>query len=424
MTSPHTNVTINLHEGDEDMCRLIELLDEIVDVRGSCGKRHSLLHILVMSVCAMLHGFNSFDDIYDYAKAHEAWLDGLLRLWNGIPCARTINNVFRLVPPEAFLEAFMKWVNETIERALGCQIIIDGKAMRAAAEKATNGNTPYIVSAYLADLGISIGQKRVDDKTNEITEIPKLLELLNIEGCIITIDAIGTQEKIMNQIKKQKGDFVLPLKENQRGTYAEVQAFFQEAITEKDLVQILSNPLYEYISHYKSLNGEDFEVYVKREKAHGRKTNRIYIKTESTAWMTNQKFKHVNCLVMVITLTTVNDNSAKYYVSSINLPCQELGKIIRKHWQIENNLHWVLDMYFYEDLSRIRKDNAMENMSLLRKLVYNIIKLDTRYDKINKNGNIIKLSTKRKINRYNLYPSEFEELLFEFLPSLNRVDVK
>ena len=119
---------------------------------------------------------------------------------------------------------------------------------------------------------------------------------------------------------------------------------------------------------------------------------------------------------MAINNTTVHDNSVRYYFSSIDLPVEEIGKIIRKHWQIENNLHWVLDMYFYEDLSRNRKDNALENLSILRKLCYNIIKMDKRYDKENKNENIIKLSTKRKMNRYVNYPKEFEELLFKIIP--------
>jgi len=400
------------------MFRLIEVLSEITDVRDSRGKRHSLMHVLIMSVCAMLHGYNDFEDIYDYAKANEGWLDSKLKLWNGIPCARTINNVFRIIPAEAFMTAFMKWINIVVERATGCQIIIDGKGIRAAADKVRNGNTPYVVSAYLADLGISIGQKRIADKTNEIIAIPEVIKLLEIEGCIITIDAIGTQTKIMNLIKKKGADFVLPLKENQRGVYAEAAAYFEEVLTREDIANILSNPRYEYSCEYISLSGERLEIYVCREKAHGRRAERIYVKTRNVDWLKDGRFTHVVNVVKVITITTVHDNSEKYYVSSIELPVVELGKIIRKHWQIENNLHWVLDMYFYEDLSRITKDNALENMALLRKLVYNIIKLDNRHDTLNKNGNMVQLSLKRKINRYNLYPDEFEELLFSFLPAL------
>jgi predicted transposase YbfD/YdcC len=400
------------------MPKLIETLSKIIDVRDSRGKRHSLLHVMVIAICAMLQGYNDFEDIYDYAKAKEDWLNEKLKLWNGIPCARTMNNIFRLIPAEVFITAFMEWINGIIERTTGEQIIIDGKGIRAAAEKAVNGNIPYIVSAYIADLGISIGQKRVSDKSNEITAIPELIELLEIEGCIITIDAIGTQTKIMDLIKRKKADFVLPLKENQRGVYAETAAYFDSVLYETDITKILSNPIYKYSMEYQTSTGEWLEVYVQRERAHGRKTERIYIKSRNVIWLKDERFKHVVNVVKVITHTTVHDNSIKYYVSSIDLPAIELGKIIRKHWQIENNLHWVLDLYFYEDLSRTNKDNALENLALLRKLVYNIVKLDNRHNRLNKNGNLVKLSTKRKINRYNLYPDEFEELLFSFLPSL------
>lgn len=403
------------------MLRLIELLSEITDVRDSQGKRHCLLHIMVIAICALLHGYHDFEDIYDYAKANEGWFNFLLKLWNGIPCSRTMNNVFRLIPAEAFLTLFMQWINELIEIKTGSQIILDGKGIRAAADKAHNGNTPYIVSAYIADLGISVSQKRVDSKSNEITAIPEVIELLNIEGCIITIDAIGTQAQIMNQIKKNKGDFVLPLKENQRGVYAEAEKYFNDMLSETDIAEILRNPLYEYDCKYKNKVGETFEVYVHRERVHGRNTERIYIKTDNVSWLKDDRFKHVTSPVKVITHTTVHDNSEKYYVSSISLTAKELGLIIRKHWQIENNFHWTIDMYLREDLCRVSKDMALENMALLRKLVYNIIMLDTRYDKLNKNGSLVKLSIKRKINRYNLYPKEFEELLFVFLPQISKI---
>lgn len=401
------------------MEKIIEIFSDITDVRDSKGKRHNLLHVVVIAVCAMLHGYNDFEDIHDYALANEEWFEEKLKLWNGIPCTKTMNNIFRLIPAEIFLKLFMRWINEIIGNQTGRQIILDGKGVRAAADKARNGNTPYIVSAYIADLGISISQKRVEDKSNEITAIPELIELLNIDGCIITIDAIGTQSEIMNLIKKNKGEFVLPLKGNQRGVYAEAEKYFSDMLDANDISEILRNPLYEYSIEYTNKMGELFEVYVHRENVHGRKTERIYIKSKNVSWLKDERFKHVTCLTKVITHTTIHDNSEKYFVSSISLPAVELGRIIRKHWQIENNLHWVLDMYFHEDLCRVSKDMALENMTLLRKLVYNIIKLDTRYDKVNKNGNLIKLSTKRKINRYNLYPEEFEQLLFFFLPTLS-----
>ena len=402
------------------MKRLIEMFEEIIDVRDSSGKRHCLSHILVMSVCGILQKRMDFEDIYDYARAHEKWFDKKLRLWNGIPSVGTFRNVFRLIPAETFLEIFLKWIKCIVKEKTGKQIIIDGKAIKGATEKCTNGNIPYIVSAYLADIGISIGQVKVDEKSNEIRAIPELLEILDIDGCIITIDAIGTQTEIMDKIIKKGGNFVLPVKMNNKGANQEAIEYFEDSI-EEDFKDIIKSKEKEEVKEYISKHGEKFEVYIKRENKHGRDEERIYVKSNNVEWLKNKKWKHIKSIVMAINNTTVHDNSVRYYFSSIDLPVEELAKIIRKHWQIENNLHWILDMYFYEDLSRNRKDNAMENLSILKKLCYNIIKLDTRYDKVNKNGNLIKLSTKRKMNRYIDYPNEFEELLFKVIPQIYKI---
>lgn len=407
------------------MERLIEMFEEIIDIRDSRGKLHSATHIMVMSVCGILNKCMDFEDIYDYAKAHEKYFNEKLNLWNGIPCSATFRNVFRVIPAESFLRVFMNWLKEIVNKQSKKQIIIDGKALRGAPEKCTNGNIPYIVSAYLADIGISIGQVKVDDKSNEITAIPELLEILDIEGCIITIDAIGTQTQIMDTIIKKCGNFVLPVKLNNKGVNKETIDFFNDAI-ENDFNKKINSKKKKDSLEYKNRYEERFEVYITREKTHGReeeKTHgreeeRIYIKTNNVKWLKDKKWKHIKSVVMAINNTTVHDNSIRYYFSSIDLPVEELAKIIRKHWQIENNLHWVLDMYFYEDLSRNRKDNALENLSILKKLCYNIIKMDKMYDRINKNGNLIKLSTKRKMNRYINYPNEFEELLSTIIPQI------
>ena len=388
------------------MEKLKEAFEKIIDVRDSKGKRHNLVHIIIMTVCAILKKNLDFEEIADYAKSQEKWFDEKLNLWNGVPCAGTFRNVFRIIPAEQFLRIFLEWINAIVTDKTGKQIIIDGKSIKAATEKCNNGNTPYIVSGYLADIGISIGEKKVDSKSNEITAIPELLELLEIEGCIITIDAIGTQEKIMNQIKEQKADFVLGLKKNQKGAYEEANNYFATAL-EKDFRNCIASKKKEDNIEYKISNNEQFPIYITRENSHGRNEERIYIKTTYTQCLTGKKWKHVKNIIKVICNTTIHDSSERIYISSIDLPIEELANIIRKHWQIENNLHWVLDMYFFEDLSRNRKDNSLENLSLLRKMCYNIIKLDDRYPK---------LSTKRKMNRYCNYPKEFEELLTEVLP--------
>lgn len=402
------------------MERLVEMFEEIIDIRDSSGKRHCLTHILVMSVCGILQKRMDFGDIYDYVKAHEKWFNKKLRLWNGVPSVGTFRNVFRLIPADNFLEIFLKWINCIVKEQTGKQIIIDGKAIRAATEKCTNGNIPYIVSAYLADIGISIGQVKVDDKSNEITAIPELLEILDIDGCIITIDAIGTQTEIMDKIIKKGGNFVLPVKMNQKGANKDTVDFFEDSI-EEDFKDKIKSKKKEDKLEYTNKYGENFEVYISRENTHGREEERIYVKSKNVTWLKNKKWRHVKSIIMAINNTTVHDDSVRYYFSSTDLPVEELAKIIRKHWQIENNLHWVLDMYFYEDLSRTRKDNALDNLSILKKLCYNIIKLDRRYDKVNKNGNLIKLSTKRKMNRYVDYPKEFEELLFKVIPQIYKM---
>lgn len=404
-------------DGDIKMKRLIEMFDEIIDVRDSRGKLHCATHIMVMATCGILNKCMDFEDIYDYAKSKEKYFNKKLNLWNGIPCSATFRNVFRVIPAESFLTVFMNWIKEIVEKQTGKQIIIDGKAIRGATEKCTNGNIPYIVSAYLADIGISIGQVKVDDKSNEISAIPELLKILDIDGCIITIDAIGTQTQIMDMIVDKGADFVLPVKMNNKGANKETIDFFKDSI-EEDFKELTKSKKKEELLDYINKHGEKFEVYITRENTHGREEERIYIKSNNTKWLKNKKWKHVKSIVMAINNTTIHDNSVRYYFSSTDIPVKDLAKIIRKHWQIENNLHWVLDMYFYEDLSRNRKDNAMENLSILKKLCYNIIKLDTRYDKINKNGNLIKLSTKRKMNRYVNYPDEFEELLCKIIPQI------
>ena len=350
------------------MERLVEMFEEIVDVRDSSGKRHCLTHILVMNVCGILQKRMDFEYIYDYAKVHEKWFDKKLNLWNGIPSVKTFRNVFRLIPAEQFLEIFLKWINCIVSEQSGKQIIIDGKAIRGATEKCIYGNIPYIVSAYLADTGISIGQVKVNDKSNEITAIPELLEILDIDGCIITIDAIGTQTEIIDTIIEKGGNFVLPVKMNNKGANKDTIDFFNDSI-EKDFNEKVKTKKkvdnLEYMNSYK----EKFEVYVTRENTHGREEERIYIKSNNINWLKDKKWKHIKCVIMAINNTTVHDNSIRYYFSSVDLPIEELARIIRKHWQIENNLHWVLDMYFYEDLSRNRKDNSMENLSILKKCV-------------------------------------------------------
>ncbi len=193
---------------------------------------------------------------------------------------RTFRNVFRIINPKEFLIIFMNWINEIIKNKKGKQIIIDGKAIRGATEKCTNGNIPHIVSAYLADIWIAIGQVKVDDKSNEITAIPELIDILDIDGCIITIDAIGTQIEIMDKLIKKGGNFVLPIKLNNKGTNKETIEFFKDEV-EEDFNKKINPKKKEENLEYRNSYEEKFEVYITRENRHGRGEERIYVKTNN-----------------------------------------------------------------------------------------------------------------------------------------------
>ena len=201
-----------------------EALEDPRDIRG---KRHELMNILIMTIYGILCGYTDFTNLADFLKVQEDYFTNLLNLENGTPSHDTLSNVFAIIDTKKFLEIFIEWIKELIKDN-GIHLSIDGKAIRSARDKINGGNTPYIVSAFLSDIGISVGQVKVDDKSNEITAIPELIKLLDIEGKIITIDAIGTQEEICNLItsKEKKGDYILKVKDNQKDLKDDIKTYF------------------------------------------------------------------------------------------------------------------------------------------------------------------------------------------------------
>lgn len=202
-----------------------EVLEDPRDIRG---KKHDLSNILVMTIYGILCGYTDFTNLADFIKVHEEYFTNLLSLENGTPSHDTFSNVFSMIDSKKFLELFIDWIKEIVEKN-GVHLSIDGKAIKSARDKINGGNTPYIVSGFLADIGISIGQVKVDDKSNEITAIPELINLLDIENRIITIDAIGTQENICNLItsKEKKGDYILKVKDNQKDLKDDIKTYFE-----------------------------------------------------------------------------------------------------------------------------------------------------------------------------------------------------
>lgn len=348
------------------MNNLIVYLRELEDPRDTRGLKHELTNIIVMSIYGILCGNTDCESIAYFLELRKEYFIKMLNLENGVPSADTLLRVFSIINPKKFMEIFSKWVNDIVKQKAsnmdGIKVIpIDGKAVRAATEKIKGGNIPYIVSAFMSDLGISIGQVKVAAKSNEITAIPKLLDLIDIKGSVVTIDAIGTQIEIVEKIVEKEGHYCLAVKENQKELYKEIKEYFEYVLTDK-------------------VEKREKTKYTQHNKGHGRIEKReSYVITDIKMLSSCKRWKNVRSIGMTRNYREINGEESiqeKYYISDIELSPKELTEITRKHWSIENNLHWVLDMYFKEDLSTNRKENAVHNFSLIRKICYNLIKLD------------------------------------------------
>lgn len=385
------------------MKNLILYLNELEDPRDKRGLKHELTNIIVMCIYAILCGCTDCESIAYFLELKKDYFINLLNLNKeyGVPSADTLLRVFAIIDKNKFMEIFSEWVNGIIIQKSNVKgiksIAIDGKAVKAATDKINGGNIPYVVSAYLTDIGVSIGQVKVEDKTNEITAIPELLELIDITDCIITIDAIGTQTKIINKILSKKGNYCLPLKTNQKQAYKDVKEYF------------------EYVENTK-LEKDKLDTNIVIDKGHGR------IEKRETCVITNfdkldalNKFKDVNSIVKTINYREIKGQVSiqeKYYISNLKLSAKEFSNITRKHWQIENNLHWTLDVYFKEDLSTAKKSNAIHNFSLLRKICFNLIKLD---------DSIKRKEVNKRMMYYNHDLDNLKRLIFEIYPNTNQI---
>ncbi len=329
-------------------------------VLGRCD--HKLLDILMIAVCAVIAGAESWVEVETFGQAKESWLRKFLELPNGIPSHDTFGRTFSVLDAQAFQESFAKWVEAVFRVTEGQVVAIDGKTMRRSHDKSIGKDAIHIVSAWARSNGISLGQKKVDEKSNEITAIPELLRLLDISGCIVTIDAIGTQKTIAQSIRDEKADYVLSVKGNQghlqqdladwfaygdKIGFAKFKHSYHESVNKgHGRIEIrrcwaISDPLaFEYIRHYQAWPDLKSIVRVYRERRIGAK-----IETETA-----------------------------YYISSLEADAAQLLDITRSHWSIENSLHWVLDLTFREDESRMRLGNSPQNMNVLRQLALNILK--------------------------------------------------
>ena len=321
--------------------------------RPSNGTLHDFQEILVIAICAMLSDADNFEDIALWGRLKEDWLRRFLTLKNGIPSHDTFERVFRVLDPGRFEAVFRQWVGGIVT-ALGGQLAIDGKTLRGSAD----GDRPpaHMVSAFATDLGLVLGQEKVADKSNEITAIPVLLDALYINGFLISIDAMGCQRDIATKIIEKGGDYLLAVKGNQPTLLTHVETAFIDCQGEcfpHEHVETSHGRLVAQISHVLPAAGH----------------------VDTTLWPQCKMIGRVSSFRVVG--GKPSELEQRFYISSRDLTAEEMALAVRAHWGIENRLHWMLDVNFGEDGCQVRKDNAPQNLSLLKKIVLNLIRADT-----------------------------------------------
>lgn len=335
--------------------------------RNNRNRRHKLIDIIAIAILATICGADEFTEMELWGKANEDWLRTFLELPNGIPSHDTFGDVFAKLNPVEFKQCFIKWVEDIRSLTDGELIAIDGKTLRRSHNRRAGKGAIHLVSAWAVGNRLTLGQVKVDGKSNEITAIPELLRLLDLRGCIVTIDAMGTQKEIAQLICEQQADYVLALKENQPNLYAEVEGIFETECAAQQQEK-------ESESKRPAQAAEVFEV---KENGHGRvETRRVY-NLEAPEWLyQKQQWSDLKSLILVEARRELNgqvSTERRYYISSLAPNAKRAFEAVRGHWGIENSSHWILDVAFGEDDSRVRVGNAPENLALVRKLTHNLL---------------------------------------------------
>ena len=333
------------------------------DPRLERTKKHNLLDILVIAVCTLLTGGEGFQDMELFGKSKHAWLRTFLALPHGIPSHDTFGRVFARLNPQRFQQCFLAWTQAVAELTQGALISLDGKTVKASFDRATASSPLHMLSAWCSDHGgLVVGQTKTDSKSNEITAIPELLHLLAIKGCIVTIDAMGCQTAIAGQIRDQGGDYLLALKGNHKKAYTAIKQYFHQ-----------------HIEHQLAWrNAENF--FDAFDDSHRRTVRRrVWAITDLKAISELAKWPDLQAVIVVETIRAAYPGATitsdyRVYISSLLRSATTFVTMIRQHWDIENKLHWSLDVTFNEDRSRIRKDHAPENMASLRRVALNLVR--------------------------------------------------
>lgn len=344
----------------------IECFSDVKDPRIDRTKKHLLLDIIALTLCAVIAGAEGWEEIEDFGRDHHAWFSGFLNLPNGIPHHDTIRRVFSALDPSEFQSACHRWFSQIKNLKPETVIPIDGKTLKGSARKCKSLKGMHIVNAWSCANGISLGQLKVSDKSNEITAVPEILKQLAIKGAIVTLDAMGCQEKIVSDICSHGADYVIGLKGNQ-GTLRELT---EDSFTLLD-------------SGSKELNVNSYTDAV--DGSHGRIDQRKVdvIDAFELKEQIDQRWKNLNSLIRVSSIREEygkKSQEQRYYISSLppSKPVVILNSI-REHWQIENCLHWSLDVTFNEDASRVHNENGALNLSWMRKFALGLLRKDTSF---------------------------------------------
>lgn len=373
---------------------LIGCMREVPDPRAPYNQKHKFLDIIIIAVTAVLAGMDTWNEIADWAASKKEWLGTFLELPSGIPSHDTINRVFQMVDPEKFHNAFFRWAGAVAGKAKGV-VAIDGKTARRSREEAGGIKPIHAVSAWAVESSLVLGQLCVDEKTNEIKTIPELLDILCLEGCIVTIDAMGTQKDIARKIIQKKADYILQVKGNQQTLMDDISEYF-----EKDVFTVKKDVLEKSGRYYKDICGD-----------HGRIEKREYYVENNVSWLRERHpewegIAGIGACVSTVTEKGKTVTAVNYAIySRQGMTAAEYGESARAHWGIENSLHWVLDIAFREDESRIRAGNAAENMNIARHIGINLLK----QEKSCKMG----IASKRKKCGYDM------DYLYKVLAGLN-----
>lgn len=351
---------------------IIKHLSSVRDPRNVFYITHPLINILVIALVAVICSADDWTEIVEFGEANEDWLGTFLDMRHGVPSQDTFERVFARISPEAFLASVLGWIHSMVQLVAGEVIAVDGKKLRGSRDRYSDAEAMTVVNAWAVGAGVALGQLKVDSDSNEIPSLTALLKVLHLKHCIVTVDALHCQTQNAREIVDQGGDYVFPAKTNQSGLYARVIEAFDYAERTKA----------------KGTEAIDVSTHVTEEKGHGRIERRacsvitrdtpsgdglIEFVDPDERWFGLNSISRIDRTRTDI-LSGHTEHNTVYYISSLSVSAERLAQVVRSHWAVENELHWVMDVEFNEDRSRARKGNSADNFAQLRRLALSLLK--------------------------------------------------